>query len=316
MKGRKTLNNCPICFNFATLHNPDLDDFQVSCSYCGVFFITSAALNNMENHIRNKLPAILKERELKQLTPLAIFDERPNEQNGHPNFRIVTLKEIEDMFPINISERIDRTLMNLTSLSKYPGSKVSIESKDANVFFTESNSINEMLFLMEQLVDDGYISGHIGTPTELKVTVKGWNRVAGLQKIAEDGKDTNQAFIAMWFSAEMDEAAEYGIKKAISDCGFNPVRIDQKEHNNKIDDEIIAEIKKSKFVIADFTGQRGGVYFEAGYAMGLGKPVIWTVKSDDLINVHFDTRQYAHIVWNDTEDLYQKLFNRIKATII
>ena len=42
---------------------------------------------------------------------------------------------------------------------------------------------------------------------------------------------------------------------------------------NKIDDEIVAEIRRSKFIIADFShgsdGARGGVYFEAGFAHGL-----------------------------------------------
>ncbi|MGG3641454.1 nucleoside 2-deoxyribosyltransferase [Bacillus gobiensis] len=318
MKGRKTLNICPLCCREnADVNKPNYDDFYVHCSFCGSFFITSTALVNLEQHLRNKLPSIIRERAVKGMSRLAIFSERPRLEENRVGsyYRVVTLEEVEDMFPKNISERIDRTLINLTSITAYPGSKIKIETSDKNLFFTESNDGMETLFLMEQLVNDGYVIGHVKIPTELKVTVKGWNSVSELQRKEEDSKGSKQAFIAMWFSSEMDAAAEQGIKKAISDCGYNPVRIDQKEHNNKIDDEIIAEIKQSNFVIADFTGQRGGVYFEAGYAMGLGKPVIWTVRSDDLTNVHFDTRQYAHIVWNDTEDLYQKLFNRIKATI-
>lgn len=157
------------------------------------------------------------------------------------------------------------------------------------------------------------VEGYDAFPTELVVTVKGWNKVAELQ--TKNVEDSKQAFIAMWFNPQMDSAAENGIKKAISDAGYTPVRIDQKEHNNKIDDEIIAEIKRSKFVVADFTGHRGGVYFEAGYAMGLGKPVIWTCRKGDLENLHFDTRQYSHIVWETEEELYKKLFNRIRASI-
>jgi len=60
---------------------------------------------------------------------------------------------------------------------------------------------------------------------------------------------------------------------------------------------------------------RGGVYFEAGFAMGLGIPVIWTVRKDQIEQVHFDTRQYNHIVYDSPEDLKQKLCNRIRATI-
>jgi hypothetical protein len=42
-------------------------------------------------------------------------------------------------------------------------------------------------------------------------------------------------------------------------------------------------------LVADFTGQRGGVYWEAGFAQGLGIPVIRTCKSDELWKLHFDT---------------------------
>jgi nucleoside 2-deoxyribosyltransferase len=65
-----------------------------------------------------------------------------------------------------------------------------------------------------------------------------------------------------------------------------------KEHANKIDGEIIAEINRLTFMIADFTGHRGGVYFEAGIAMGLNVPVIWTCRKDDIANLHFGIRQY------------------------
>ena len=91
--------------------------------------------------------------------------------------------------------------------------------------------------------------------------------------------------------------------------------MDLKEHNEKICDAIIAEIRKSKFVVTDFTGHRGGVYFEAGYALGLGLPVIWTCSKDDLDGSNFDTRQYNHIVWESDEELFEKLRRRIEATI-
>lgn len=95
----------------------------------------------------------------------------------------------------------------------------------------------------------------------------------------------------------MDSVAINSFEKAISDAGYEPMRIDRREHNGKIDDQIIVEIKKSKFVVCDFTGHRGGVYFEAGFAMGLGKPVIWCCKEDYFNDLHFDTRQYNHIKW-------------------
>jgi nucleoside 2-deoxyribosyltransferase len=98
---------------------------------------------------------------------------------------------------------------------------------------------------------------------------------------------------------------------------YKPVRIDKVEPNNRIDDEIVAGIRACKFLVADFTGQRGGVYFEAGLAQGLGKQVIWLCRKDQLNDVHFDARQYNFIRW-ETDNLPQlriDLRNRIEATI-
>ena len=119
----------------------------------------------------------------------------------------------------------------------------------------------------------------------------------------------------MWFDTSLTEAWSDGFEPAIRSCGFDPVRIDLKEHNGKICDEIVAEIRSCGLLVADFTGQRGGVYFEAGFALGLGKPVVWTCREDEVGKLHFDTRQYNHIVWDTTESLHQKLENRIRATV-
>ena len=78
----------------------------------------------------------------------------------------------------------------------------------------------------------------------------------------------------MWFDDSTLDAWEKGLKKGISDAGYAPLRISMKEHVNKICDEIISEIKRSRFIVADYTGHRGGVYYEAGFAAGLGLPVI------------------------------------------
>lgn len=96
--------------------------------------------------------------------------------------------------------------------------------------------------------------------------------------------------------------------------GYRPIRVDRIEHNDNIDDRIISEIRRSGLLVADFTGHRGGVYFEAGFAMGLGIPVIWSCRDTDVESLHFDTRQYSHIVWTNPEDLEEKLVQRIEAT--
>ena len=145
-----------------------------------------------------------------------------------------------------------------------------------------------------------------------KISPRGWDHLQ-----ATGISNASTGFVAMWFNDEMNVAWEKAIYPAIKAAGYSPLRIDKKEHNNKIDDEIMASIRGARFVVADFTGERGGVYFEAGYAGGLGKPVIWTVRSDWLNKLHFDTRQYNHITWNADRlaDFCTALQMRIEATI-
>ena len=125
----------------------------------------------------------------------------------------------------------------------------------------------------------------------------------------------------MWFDDSMYDIYENGIEPGIRDAGFNPLPINKKEHINKIDDEIIAEIRRSRFVVADFTqgegGARGGVYYEAGFAHGLNIPVIFTCRQDILEKIHFDTRQYNHIPWEPEKlgEFRKALADRIAAVI-
>ena len=102
---------------------------------------------------------------------------------------------------------------------------------------------------------------------------------------------------------------------------YRPIRIDKAEFNDRIDDEIIAEIRRSRFLVADFTqdgdSARGGVYYEAGFAHGLDRPVIFTCRKNviDKGLIHFDTRQYNHIAWTTAEELRKRLADRIAAII-
>ena len=182
---------------------------------------------------------------------------------------------------------------------------------------TESEDARDAFELLKMVTDLGYAKGnlYIGGG-RFCLTPLGWQEVENLRR---KHSSSSQCFVAMWFSDETSEPYENGIAKAILASGYDPLRIDQKQHNNKIDDEIVAEIRRSRFLVADFTCApkqvRGGVYFEAGFAMGLGLPVIWTCKHTSFDDVHFDTRQYAHIVWKTTDDLYAQLKARIGATI-
>jgi hypothetical protein len=173
----------------------------------------------------------------------------------------------------------------------------------------------EAWFILRQFEEEDYLTGKTTSfPTEISLTAKGLNRVADLQR-GLYGPQNKQVFVAMSFDNTLDTAWTDGLKLGIEDCAFTAMRVDMKEHNEDICDIIIAEIRKSKFLVADFTLHKPGVYFEAGMMMGLGRPVIFTCRKDELAKAHFDTRQYNHIEWEKPAELRERLKRRIQATI-
>ncbi|MBR1433076.1 hypothetical protein [Ruminococcus sp.] len=103
------------------------------------------------------------------------------------------------------------------------------------------------------------------------------------------------------------------IRKGITEAGYNAILIDEVQHNEFITPELLKYIRDSKFVVVDLTHQNNGAYFEEGYAMGLGKPVIQLCQRDTKL--HFDIAQKNTIMWDTEDDIPERLCNRIKATI-
>ena len=244
-----------------------------------------------------------------------------------------TIREAKQRRDTDVSGRADDILSYLATRSKTLGTQIGYRISNishgyeprtlADVyleFLAHSGCVGEedFLFLLNYLTICGLIV-HTGIPNleqACTLTVKGYKRLTELKATYTN---SSRAFVAMWFDDSMSEAWEHGFAPAIRDAGYEPVRMDQQEHVNKIDDEIIAELRRARFVVADFTQNdkeaRGGVYYEAGFAHGLAIPVIFTCRNDSLEELHLDTRQYNHIVWTEPGKLRKNLTNRIAAVI-
>jgi hypothetical protein len=143
------------------------------------------------------------------------------------------------------------------------------------------------------------------------LTMEGWEVVEPLSPTGIPAR----GFVAMAFDTELDGAYFEGIKPAIVEAGYEPICMKERLTNDNICDVILAEIRKAQFVVADFTKQKGGVYFEAGFAKALGKEVFWTCRQDDFAGLHFDTSHYGHLKWSDPTDLKRQLVARIVAEL-
>ncbi|WP_210486556.1 hypothetical protein [Microvirga antarctica] len=214
-------------------------------------------------------------------------------------------RRVDDLLELMVSKAKPLT----RTVSFEPGSDTTVEA--GTIIGSEHEK--ELMFFLSYLQKRGFIS----------ISITNGVAFAGVQPEAFIYRESEQrqissstrAFVAMWFGGEMSAAWQDGLEPAIGDAGYEAFRIDKHEHVNRIDDEILAQIRTSRFLVADFTSEkdkpRGGVYFEAGFALGLNVPVIWTAHERMEKEIHFDTRQYNHIFWTDPADLREKLWNRI-----
>jgi len=276
------------------------------CYRCGSFTITRSSRKIPKNENKSaELSAWLRERNLLGVEI--------------PLLTSTFLKEIVKTLPVyTASEKQNKLLKALEKLTEYPGREVIlIPEHDLSLAWAQNET--EFNYYLKSLMDRGLVEISNAKTRSLDdllypmiITTAGWER---LEKTVSDISSKLQAFVAMSFDNELVTIYENSISPAIESAGFRPYRVDSDPHLDRIDAKIIAEIKNSRFMVADVTNQKSGVYYEAGFAHGLGIPVIWSVRHDDLKNVHFDTRQYNHIVWEDETDLRDKLKNFILATI-
>lgn len=302
-RGRMTEERkCPICgVANVSLGSTGRDAYAVNCPICGSFEITGPALASGEHLFdgegnRHRLSAVT--RSSSDRGTKVIVD----------TYNAAQL--IEAAVPSRtLLEAVDRLLLYLDEVAASPAKPVKFNPPTDYPILTAADG-HEAAFYLKKAGDFGFVEVEQGNLVRLDR--QGWDRLIELRRTRVV---SDQAFIAMWFDSSMQEALDDGIIPGVEAAGYRPLRIDFVEHNERIDDRIMAEIRRSGLMIADFTGHRGGVYFEAGFAEGLGVPVVRTCRSDAMEELHFDIRQYNHIVWSTPEELKEKLTLRIEASV-
>jgi hypothetical protein len=289
-----------------------------------IAFPAHAALTNLDERAKARVTSVLVEQKLRGVDVPRLTEDD-----------VIQATSRQELPPYERAERLLRLLANrssqIGSLMELIRHSVALRNgldrhssalSQAAMAWSESITDEELEFLFSYLERMGWITvgRRIGVTYSdygvlCRVEIPGYSRIEEL----ETNPDASQCFVAMWFHESMDAAYEQGIRPAIEGAGYSPLRIDRLEFNGKIDDEIVAEIRRSRFLIADFTngddGARGGVYYEAGFAHGLGLDVIFACRGDVVEKLHFDTRQFNHIVWSNPESLRKQLSNRIGSVI-
>ena len=136
-----------------------------------------------------------------------------------------------------------------------------------------------------------------------------------------------RCFVAMALNrTDTDALYDRSLAPILRAEGVTPVRVDRLQHNDDLDDRIIAEIQGCDFLLADLTYARPSVYFEAGYGQRQA-PVIYTCRTDHFsavpndeygnFRVHFDLQMKNIICWSSPSDkvFQKKLAGRVAHVI-
>jgi len=175
---------------------------------------------------------------------------------------------------------------------------------------TYSANSGEAQSLLHILIADGSITDV--QKLAFRLTARG---MLAAEEMAYAKPASTQGFVAMSFADDLNDAWTNGFDPGIRSAGYVPFRIDAKDYVGGISDEIMSEIRRSRFVVADYTGQVNGVYFEAGFALGLGLIVIPTCRRNDVGKLHFDIKHLNTLLWASPKELADGLAKRIRAVV-
>jgi hypothetical protein len=217
-------------------------------------------------------------------------------------------------------EQADLLIRWLAEHTDNPGDEVSLDPIEHNLSIIGAKTVDGVVLVLSHLIEKGLVkgeltqmsSGYIGFG-ELALTFDGWNYYETLLK----GSATyRKAFMAMKFGdPDLNAVLENVFKPSAKMAGFDLFKLDDVPQAGLIDDRLRVEIQSSDFLIADLTHANNGAYWEAGYAEGLGKPVIYSCEKEqfNLQKTHFDTNHHLTVVWDKTAP--DQAGELLKATI-
>jgi hypothetical protein len=175
-------------------------------------------------------------------------------------------------------------------------------------------------WVLNHLEHEKWVELRPGEPSEsvaLKLSMKGWNRY---EEMRHQRTSSRIAFMAMKFDdAVLQQVLTECFKPAVQRSGFQLRPLNEGQPAGLIDNQIRAAIRRARFVVADLSHDNNGAYFEAGFAEGIGLPVIYTCerKKFETKKTHFDTNHMVTIPWDFTnlQDAGDRLTATIQATL-
>ena len=302
--------HCPLCNS--SLTKPSVlagNRNQFSCPRCGVFVLSVEVVDDLP-------PILLKTDAVAKISHAL---RRAQENNSIVEFSWSTIEAVVGLTLPRPREQADFLIRWIAENIPGPGETVSI-APETHMGIIGAKTPAGFELVVNHLFEEELVTGHLyntmGSHGEADVTLsfKGWEHYENLR---EGTGKYRKAFMAMQFGeAKLEKVFKEEFKPSAKQAGFDLFALNEINYTGLVDNRIRVEIQASDFLIADLSHDNNGAYWEAGYAEGLGKPVIYTCekhKFESDKTTHFDTNHHLTISWDETD--ISKAGEQLKATI-
>ena len=311
---------CPVCGTPAAKTTSREDADYVDCPRCGAFALTGTA--------RAVLSSI---RDLKASARISHSIFKMARSGPWPKIGsdlVMSLRDSPSASPTP-SEQLDNLVLWLGETQEDPGRR--IDASPRAIAAAGAVDFGGLGFVVGEGIAQALIHSDVRWKTGLGVgsreciilpmqlSMKGWHYFETLKRAQASSR---VAFMAMPFGHDdLDKIYRECFQPAVSSTGFTLKRLDERQPAGLIDDRLRVEIRQSRFLLSDLTHKNPGAYWEAGYAEGLGRPVIYTCRRDvfdeEKQRPHFDTNHHLTVQWDPARmpEAMEKLKNTIRATL-
>ena len=297
----------------------------IICSVCGRYVINASDFETL-NLQKDKLASILyhSKRSDTRIIGGESFYEKTKSLYARPRF--VPIDSIQNLYPSKFSAKVEQMLLGFAKKSQFFGDVLSYSLEEfCSVAYLKRFDvygekldfikIKEQIIKMQEFLTsepEKYVrSKKFDSENCIKIELlaNGWQKIENIEIVDKNNKNV---FVAMTFGDET-KATREALKLGISKAGYIPILIDEVTHNHQIVPEMFKKIQESKFLVIDISIPNVGAYYEAGYAYGLGKEVVFCCQKESFnsqeknMRPHFDVSQKQMIIWENEADLVDKL---------
>lgn len=306
-------SHCPICSSpFCEIDNGHGDKALFMCATCGTFGVSRSALVSLSHLTDDFGPA-----------KRAAISHHLRVATDRGQVPLLTTYDLDEM---KANLRLPSPKQQALNLIRFVGDKVAQDGKPLSEFPDDIHAVvgspnrDFAMALVRQLRDRGQINavscGHMESADEvmeISLTLSGWDQYEAEQQGQISG---NYGFMALKFGDPvLDPFLRDVIKPAIAKLGMTLEDMRDAAQAGIIDNVMRARIRDSAFVLVDLTHANEGAYWEAGYAEGLGKPVLYLCSKQVFEDrgTHFDTNHCTTVLW-DTKNP-SKFSDELMATL-